>query len=125
MISLWSLFVLVVVCICCALVGVGLYCFNTGIEHRRTAAGIIATTLARFGLMKLANIFQKYSIGDYSGFIIAMIDLSKEVFANPDAFLAELNGAFDHMLKAKLADPKELVWLAAQVAEASAPKAAA
>lgn len=125
MITLWSLFVLAVVCICCALAGVGLYVFNTGIEHRRSAAGVIAVTLAKYGLLKLSNIFHLYSIGDYSGFIIAMVDLSKEVFDSPDAFLAELEGAFDHVLEAKMADPKEMAWLKTQIANAEAPKVAA
>lgn len=124
-ISLWSLFVLAVICVCSLLAGIGIYAFNTGVEHRRTAAGIIATTLAQFGLLKLAEIFRLYSVGDYSGFIIAMIDLSEEVFASPAAFLTELQGAFDHVLKSKLANPKELAYLKTQIADAEAGKVAA
>jgi hypothetical protein len=115
MISALQLLIAVLVVGGCYLLGKWGFKFDTGVEIRREAAGAIAGVLESFGFKRLAEIFRKYSTGDYSGFINCMIDFGKLVLSGEEAFVKELDGAFDRMLDAKLANPVTLAYVKSKV----------
>jgi hypothetical protein len=124
MISAMQLLILVLVVVGCYFLGSWGFKFDTGVEERRRAAGVIAGVLSRFGFTKLAEIFLNYSVGDYSGFINCMIDFAKAVLSGEEAFVKELDGAFDRMLDAKLANPVTLAYIKSKVDAATSGMAA-
>ena len=121
MISAMQLLILVLVVGGCYLLGKWGFKFDTGVEQRREAAGVIAGVLERFGFKRLAEIFRKYSTGDYSGFINCMIDFGKAVLSGEEVFVKELDAAFERMLDAKLANPVTLAWVKSKVDAATTP----
>jgi hypothetical protein len=106
-------------------VGKWLFKENTLVEQRRTAAGIVASVLERFGLKKIAAIFRDYSTGNYSGFFNGLIRLSERLSTEgEDALIADLTEAFNRMLEQMLLDPKERAYLQGRL-DATKPAATA
>lgn len=111
MISAMQLLIAVLVIIGCYWLGTVGFKFDTSVEVRRKAAGVIAGVLQRYGLVRLSQIFLCYSCGDYSGFFDGLLALAKDFLQGEAAVVAELDEVFHRVFENKLADVKERAYL--------------
>lgn len=87
----------------CLLAG-WLYKKDTEVEDRRRSAIKLAAAMRNKGLTRVADFYENYAVGDYSGMLKGLKDAA--VLLSHDASLqGEFAVVFDKLLAEKLADP--------------------
>ena len=99
-----------------------LYTQDTAVEDRRRSALKMSAALRSKGLTRVADFFEDYAVGDYSGMLKKLKDAAV-VLSHDAALQDEFEGVFDKLLAEKLADPVAAAGLAKQAATAVAATA--
>jgi len=76
---------------------------DTEIEDRRRKAIELSAKLTAMGFKSMAQLFQDYAVGDYSGMFSKMAMVVEKLRGNDKDILADLSDVFDNLMKMKLA----------------------
>lgn len=91
---------------------------DTEIENRRRGAAKLAVILSNLGLKKIPAFLIDYSVGDYSGMAVKVIELTKLFLEGEDAVVEEFQQVFDGVLSAKLRTDAGRAFIAAKLSDA-------
>lgn len=97
----------VVVCIVvAALLAIGWASLDKKEEKRRKAFGKLSGTLRTYGLTRLPDMLDDYSVGDYSGFFQKLYKFADMLDDGDDVVVKDFNQVFDRVLSAKAQTPE-------------------